>query len=149
MKTKFVNEVTLTLRVSNDTERRPAVYKVSDKLTTVKAYLNTGKDQSGNYNPAIDFEVQIFTANAKTPTNCSVDIKPGDYINVTGRLTSRKSTNASGKEFKNNIIAAFKIEPPEIMEDDGTILINTATPIVPEDIPIGFEPINEEENPWN
>lgn len=91
MKQDFKNEVTLTLRISNDSEKRKAINKISDKLICIRTYLQTGKNKEGNYNPLLDFEVQLFTENSQNPTKTNFDngLKPGDYITVKGTLSSK------------------------------------------------------------
>ena len=97
----FENDVTLTLRISNDTERRKSIKSVSDKLVSIRAYLNTGKNRDGEYNPLINFDVNIFTGHAKTPTNIvngttktvltgvsDLQAHCGDLITVKGSLSA-------------------------------------------------------------
>ncbi len=134
-KTKYENKVILTLAVSNDTEKRAAVNKISDKLTTIKTYMRTGKDANGEYNPALDFEVNVFTSGAKTPTKNELPSKPkaGDLITVEGSLTARASKSKDGKTtYKNMIIQATRIAPVEVVED--------STPADPE--------AHDEESAW-
>lgn len=137
---RFENEVTFVLRVSNDTDKRKAINKVSDKLTSVRAYLNTGKDVNGQYNPIVNFDVQIFSAQSKAPTSVTTQITPGEYIKVRGNLSSKGYTTTDGRSFTNLIINASEISAPE-----------KEVQAMPEstDVPAGFEPVSEENNPWN
>ena len=122
MKTKYENNVKLTVVVSNGTDTRPAVKKVSDKMTVIRVYQRTGKNQAGEYNKPIDYEVQIFTGDAKTPTVNELKEKPkgGDLITVEGQITSRTTKGKDGKEYNNLVLIASKISPAEVIEDEET-----------------------------
>lgn len=137
-RTKFVNEVYLTLRVSNNTDKRSAINKVSDKLTSVRAYMSTGKDINGQYNPILNFDVQIFSETSKAPTKVAANIAPGEYINVRGNLSSKKFKTNDGRELTSFIINAAEITVPEKM------IVEDTAPAVAEE----FVPVNETENPW-
>jgi len=117
------NEVTLTLRVSNDTEKRKAVRKVSDKMICISAYLNTGKNQNGDYNPILDFDINVFTKNAKTPTKFvdTSQINPGDYITVKGSLGST-GVVVKGSKYTNMVIFAAEVVV-ENTKDEETVNI--------------------------
>lgn len=88
----MANEVTLTLCIKNDTERREAVHKVSDKMICVSAYMKTGKAPNGEYNPLLDFDINVFTKNAKKPTVLVNDVQlvSGKYITVKGSLSAKQ-----------------------------------------------------------
>lgn len=119
MKQNFKNEVTLTLRVSNDSEKRKSVCKISDKLICINAYLQTGKDRNGNYNPLLDFEVQLFTENSQNPTKINFDDMPkqGEYITVKGNLSS-KGYMVNNIVHKTMVIYASEITPVKEDKDE-------------------------------
>ncbi len=119
MKIDFKNEVLLTLRVSKGTDSRPAVKKVSDKLTVIRAYLNTGKDMDGNYNPAINFEVQIYSQTSKNPTEnlLPAELTENDYITVAGNLSSHQRTVGDSK-YTDYLICADKVMLAERIDED-------------------------------
>ena len=138
-RTKFINEVNLTLRVSNDTDKRSAINKISDKLTSIRTYMATGKDLNGQYNPILNFDVQVFSATSKAPTKVAANIAPGEYINVRGNLSSKKFKTNDGRELISFIINATEITTPDEMEQE-----NETSTVVPEE----FTPVSEEDNPW-
>lgn len=125
MKTKFENQVLLTLRVSKGADNKPSYKKVSDKLLTIRTYLNTGKDKDGNYNPAISLEVHIFTSEAKNPTENLLKEAPreGDYITVMGILSAKQRTIGDTK-YTDYIVKATKVMAAEIMEDNESRVAN-------------------------
>jgi len=120
MAKRFENEVILTLRVSNDTSKRAAIRKVSDKMTVISAYLSTGKNAQGEYNPPINFDINVFNANTKNPTKMINAIEPnsGDYITVKGSLGSTGYTGSDGQ--KRTSIVIFAREISGLKEDKDT-----------------------------
>ena len=88
-------------------------------MISISTYMNTGKDQSGEYNPPLNFEVNVFTKSAKTPTNMVDNLQPkaGDYITVKGTLGSRGSMSG-GKKYTNMVIQAKEISAPKITDGE-------------------------------
>ncbi len=120
LKPKYKNEVTLTLRISNDFGDRKAIKKVSDKMISIAAYKNFGYNSEHRKNPPLNIEVIIFTNGAKniTETTFSKDSapKPGDYIDVTGSLSTESFDDKNGVSHTRYKIYADKVVFSEMEE---------------------------------
>ncbi len=124
LRPKYLNEVTMTFRISNDFGERKAINKVSDKMITISAYKTCGYDPNHHKNPTLNAEIAIFTGNAKTVTETEFTKdhfpKPGDFINVTGSLTTTSYTNKEGKTYTGFRINASKVVFAEMEEVEDT-----------------------------
>jgi len=90
-KPKYKNDLTMTIRISNDFDNRKAIKQVSKNLVIINGYKNCGYDANHQKKPAMNVEVAIFCGDAKivTQTDFSKENapKPGDYIDVTGSVS--------------------------------------------------------------
>ena len=120
LKPKYKNEVTLTLRISNDFGERKAVRKVSDKMIAISAYKNFGYSSEHKKNPPLNVDVMVFTGNAKKITETSFSResapKPGDYIDVTGSLSTEEYVDKNGTSHTQYRIYADKVDFSEMEE---------------------------------
>lgn len=120
LKPKYKNEVTMTFRISNDYGNRKAIRSISNKVIAISGYKTFGYDMNNNQNPNINADILIFRGDAKvkTETNFTKENfpKPGDYIDVTGSLSTKSYIDKEGKEHIDFEIKASKVVFSEMEE---------------------------------
>lgn len=124
-----VNEIAISLIVSKDIEREngetiPAVKKVSDKLTSVKAFLSGGRNADGSWGDSTSFDVNITSS---TKLGEGVEIKPGEHLTFVGFLSARSYTNADNKKRTYSVIVAKEVIKTPMREKEEENQSNTST----------------------
>lgn len=99
------NKVEISLYISKDFEGRPAIKKVSDKLTVLNCIF--GGSQQG-YAP---MKVKVFSS-----TNVKADLKAGAAITVDGWFSVNSFTTKENKKIANLEINAREINATPVTE---------------------------------
>lgn len=145
-----MNNVNLSLKVSNDSESIKAVRQISDKLTVVNTYLYAGKNEDGTYKKSVNFEVKVTAK-----TQClGVNLEPGAKIDVEGFFTTDNFQDREGKTRAKLVLVAKKITPTPAFEQSEQNQ-NSAAPAAPaasaapaKDDFVPMPENGEEELPW-
>ena len=140
-KTKLANKIELAMIVSKDFEASPAIRKVSDKLTVVRA--SYGSKNEGY----VSMQVKCFGTTEYEP---GIEIKPGAKITVEGWM-GVDSYEKDGKKITLPVINARKIsKSPEIEKsapaDGGNVFPGSAAPA--NTAPSAFAADDAGANPW-
>lgn len=101
-----MNEVKISLTISNDSEQFPAIRTVSNKLTVVNTFLSSGRQPDGSYGASSNLEVKMNTRTVLTP---GTKLEPKAHIDVIGFLSPESWNDSSGKKHSKTVIVAKQI----------------------------------------
>ena len=135
-----MNKAEISLIISNDQNNqdgtvRPAVKKVSDKLTTVQTFMPGKKQQDGTYGPSASLTIKVTSA---TQLN-GVSLEPKAHIDVVGFFTPESYTDREGKTRTYFTLVANEIKKSEWNGNGSAPAANTGT-TVPETAPVAPAP---------
>lgn len=116
-----MNSVEISLIISNnqanqDGTERPAVKRVSDKLTTVQAFMPGRKQADGTYGPSASITVKVT---GQTKVAADVALEPKSHIDVKGFFSAESYTTKDGKTRNYFTLVATSIDKTEFKTADG------------------------------
>jgi single-stranded DNA-binding protein len=116
-KTKFHNEVLLTVRVGTEPEARTS--KSGNLWAKARVSLSMGKNEDGSYKPSAWLTAKAFTheGDASLPEALGA-LKKGDYVTLTGRLAYEEYETTAGEKRSDYSIIVSKIERVQADEAD-------------------------------